>query len=294
MRALIWRRVLIVVAVAAGGMWAQGAPIGTAGAQEAPQLVRVADDVYMFRMTGYNSMFIVTDEGVIAMDPIGPSRAAAFKDAIASVTSQPVRYVIYGHDHADHSSGGGVFADTAEFVSHWLAVPKVAARGDANFPVPTITFDDQMSLSLGGKTVELYYVGLNHSDNNIVLVYPARRVAFAVDFIEHESLYSRSLGGWLNEWIEGFRWVEQNLDFDVLVSGHGELGSKDTFREQREYLEDLMAAVTAARASGLADNSEEMVASVRERLASRYGGWTNFENRIAGNVNGVLQYWSRQ
>ena len=35
-----------------------------------------------------------------------------------------------------------------------------------------------MTLELGGKTVELYYPGRAHSDNDLILVYPARRVAF--------------------------------------------------------------------------------------------------------------------
>jgi glyoxylase-like metal-dependent hydrolase (beta-lactamase superfamily II) len=264
---------------------------GRAQPQTVADLVRVADDVYMFRMTGYNAMFIVTDQGVIATDPIGPARAPLYKAAIAAVTDQPVRYVIYGHDHADHSSGGSVFAETAEFVSHWLAVPRVAARGDPTMPVPTIIFEDHMSLELGGKIVELYYVGLNHSDNNILVVYPAQRVAFGVDFIEHERVFSRSLGGWLNDWLDGFRWIEENLEFDVLVSGHGELGSKDTFRQQREYMQDLMEAVRAARAAGHPDNSDAMVSFVRDRLMPRYGRWTDFESRISGNVGGVVRYW---
>src|SRR3954451_750329 len=162
---------------------------GSVGAQQAPPapqtmsaaLTRVADDVYVFRDNTYEAMFIVTDEGVIATDPIGLLNAEApalYKAAIASVTAQPVRYVIYGHDHADHITGGEVFADTAQFVSQQLAAPRIAARADPRSPVPTITFDDHLTLTLGGKTVDLYYPGRAHSDNDLILVYPARRVAF--------------------------------------------------------------------------------------------------------------------
>jgi glyoxylase-like metal-dependent hydrolase (beta-lactamase superfamily II) len=280
------------------GGW--GGATAYAQPQTVADLVRVADDVYMFRMTGYNAMFIVTDEGVIATDPIGPTRAPLYKAAIAAVTDQPVRYVIYGHDHADHGSGGNVFADTAEFVSHWLAVPKIVARGDPSMPIPSITFDDFMTLTLGGKTVELHYVGLNHSDNNILVVYPAQRVAFGADFIEHEAVFASGVirpqgqvvNGfrWLDDWIRGYRWIEENLDFDILIAGHGELGSKATFREAREYFEDLIAAVREARAAGLPDNSDAMISFVRERLAQRFGDWTNFDRRTASNVEGTILY----
>ena len=91
----------------------------TPGALSA-ELQQFADDTYAFVNSGYISLFIVTDEGVIATDPGsqgGPERAEAYKAAIASVTDQPVRYLIYSHDHADHATGGEVFADTATFIS---------------------------------------------------------------------------------------------------------------------------------------------------------------------------------
>src|SRR5690242_10223150 len=83
------------------------APVRAQETPPAPQtmsaaLTRVADDVYVFRDNTYEALFIVTDEGVIATDPIGLLNAEApalYKAAIASVTAQPVRYVIYGHDH---------------------------------------------------------------------------------------------------------------------------------------------------------------------------------------------------
>jgi hypothetical protein len=84
------------------------------------------------------------------------------------------------------------------------------------------------------------------------------------------------------------RWIENNLDFDVLVAGHGPLGSMDTVRETRAYIEDLMAAVRAARAAGLADDSDEMQAMVRDTLSPRYGDWRGF-NRLPRSIQAVLR-----
>ena len=260
------------------------------------ELVRFAPDVYGFRFENHVALFIVTDEGVIATDPIGqanPRFPQLYRAAIAAVTDQPVRYVVYSHDHADHIMGGVVFADTAQFVSHGLAAPKIAAQNDPTTPVPTITFDDRMTLEVGGKTVELHYTGRNHSDNSIVLLYPARRLLFAVDFIPVQSLPFRTLGdSYPDEWVESLRWIENNLDFDVLVPGHGTLGNRDTVRQVREYLQDLMAAIRAAQARGLADNSEAMVAAVRADLAPKYGTWGNFGPYLPENIQGILRIWS--
>ena len=266
--------------------------------QSVAELTRVADDVYMFRSIGHNTMFIVTDAGVIAMDPISQSNPRAdqlYRAAIASVTDQPVRYVIYSHEHADHIEGGAIFADTAQFVSHSRAAPAIAARNDSRTPVPTILFDDHMTLELGGKTVELYYTGRNHTDNSIVLLYPARRLLFAVDFIPVSGMPFRTLSGdFPDEWIESLRWIEGNLDFDVLVPGHGRLGTRDTPRQVREYLEDLIASVRAARTRGLADNSPEMIDAVRADLAPKYSSWGNWEPYLPENIQGVLRSWAAQ
>ncbi len=283
---------MVLLATAAPAAVAQQGP----GPQSLAELTRIAEDVYLFRSIGHNAMFIVTPEGVIATDPIAqvnPRAGQLYRAAIASVTDQPVRYVVYSHDHADHIQGGVVFADTAEFISHRRAAPKIAARNDPTTPVPTILVDDFMALELGGTRVELYYTGRNHSDNSLVLLYPARRLLFAVDFIPVNSLPFRNLGdSYPDEWVVSLEWIEQHLDFDVLVPGHGPLGTRDTVRQVREYFQDLMAAIRAARQQGLADNSPEMVAAVRAMLAPRYGHWGQFEAWLPENIEGILRSWA--
>jgi len=278
------------------------APVRAAAQEATPappadEVMEVAEDTYAFVAGGYISLFVVTDEGVIATDPssqFDTERAARYEAAIASVTDQPVRYLVYSHSHPDHATGGDVFADTAVFVSHRNAVAKIAALNDARTPVPTLAFDDFLSIELGGTVVELYYAGRNHSDNNIVLLNPAQRVLFAVDFVPVESLLFQDLpDAYPEEWIESLRWIEENLDFDTLVPGHPPLpGTKENVRQVRGYLEDLIAAVQAAQAEGLADNSPEMVASVRAALEPAYGTWANFEEWLPLNVEGLLAAWA--
>lgn len=268
----------------------------TPGAPTA-DLEQFADDTYAFTNGGYVSLFIVTDEGVIATDPSsqqGPERAAAYRAAIESVTDQPVRYLIYSHDHADHATGGEIFADTATFISHRNAVEKLAALDDPRVPVPEISFSDNLSIELGGKTIELYYTGRNHSDSSIALLYPERRLMFAVDFIPVDRLPYQDLGdSYPEEWIESLRWIEDNLDFDTLVPGHPPLpGSKADVTEMREYLEDLISAVQSAQEQGLADNSPEMVESVRAELEPAYGSWGMFGEWLPLNIEGLLRIWS--
>src|SRR5688572_15005245 len=105
------------------------------------ELVRFAPDVYGFRYQNYVAMFVATDDGVILVDPIGqgnPRTPSMIKEAVRSVTDQPVKYVVYSHSAADHATGGAVFADTAQFVGHRRTAERLAATNDPTTPAPQI------------------------------------------------------------------------------------------------------------------------------------------------------------
>ena len=74
--------------------------------------------IYRAMSNNAGTVFMVTDDGIVLADPINPEFAAWLKEEFARRFAVPVRYVIYSHYHWDHASGGGVFADTAHFVSH--------------------------------------------------------------------------------------------------------------------------------------------------------------------------------
>src|SRR4029434_10696486 len=97
---------------------------------------------------------------------------------------------------------------------------------------------------------------------------PSSRVLFAVDFIPVNSLLFQTLpDAYPEEWIQSLQWIGDNLDFDTLAPCHPPLpGTKENVGQVRGYIVDLMAAVRAAQTEGLADNSPEMVESVRTAL----------------------------
>src|SRR3954451_25241851 len=95
------------------------------------ELLCLAPDTYAFRYRNHVSMFFVTDDGVLLVDPIGEANAevpALIKQSIRLVTPQPVRYVVYSHAALDHSAGGQVFRDTATFVGQaGVVMPMIMA-----------------------------------------------------------------------------------------------------------------------------------------------------------------------
>jgi glyoxylase-like metal-dependent hydrolase (beta-lactamase superfamily II) len=252
------------------------------------EITKLADDVYLFRHQFHQAIFITTPKGVIVTDPINADAAAWLNAEIKKLTDQPVRYVIYSHHHNDHITGGSVFAGQAIFVSHALARPNILQAADPTTPVPDLTFTDRMSIDLGGTQVELIYTGKNHSDNSVVMLLPQRKLLFAVDFIPVETVAYRTLNSdYPDEWIESLKKVEQ-LDFEVLVPGHGKIGRKDHVRLFRGYLEDLRAAVLEHVKQGR--SLEETKQAVR---LPKYEQWQRYADWLPENVEGMYRYLSQ-
>jgi glyoxylase-like metal-dependent hydrolase (beta-lactamase superfamily II) len=241
--------------------WAQSPPAPVR------EITKIAGEVYRFRNANHYSILAVTPAGVIATDPINADAARWLRAEIARRFNQPVRYLVYSHDHADHIAGGEVFADTAVVVAHDGA--KAAIVGERRpTAVPQVTFSDRMTIELGGTVVELSHVGRNHSDNSIVMRFPRERLLFAVDFIPVNSYSFRDFpDAYMPDWIDSLRRVEA-MDFDVLVPGHGPLGTKANVTLFREYLQDLRAEVTRyAREGKSLDEIKQLV------TLPRYAAW---------------------
>jgi len=150
--------------------------LGTALAQQSLTPIRVSEHVWYFqgdpsmastanRAFNSNAAFVVTRDGVVVFDALGtPELGAAIKQAIATVTKQPIRVVIISHFHADHFYG--LQALTGPDVEIWAS-----ARGRASLAAP------QAQERLEQRRRDLWpYV-----DDKTRLVAPTRWVDFADD-----------------------------------------------------------------------------------------------------------------
>ncbi len=244
-------------------------------------ITKITGDLYRFQNNFHYSVFLITSEGVIVTDPINAEAAGWLKGEITKRFNQPIKYLIYSHDHRDHVAGGEVFADTAIVIAHENT--KAAIIGEKRpTAIPQITFSDTMTVELGGKTVELTYVGRNHSNNSVVMRFPAERALFAVDFIPVNGVAFRNLpDAYIPDWMESLKHVE-TMDFDILVPGHGALGNKADVRAFRGYMEDLYAAVLEQARAG--KSLEEMQQSIR---LDKYKEWFRYEEFLLLNIEGM-------
>ena len=149
---------------------------------------------------------------------------------------------------------------------------------------PDIYYSDHATITLGGKTVELHYTGRNHTDDMTVVFFPEERIIYTVDFLTPKRPPRTQLhGGFMPDWVESLRQVEQ-LDFDVISPGHELPGTKTDVSEQREYLEQLVAAVSAGIDEG--KNKEELVETI---LMEDYNHLIEYNLSRAPNVGGTYE-----
>ena len=85
-----------------------------------PESRMVVPGIYAFTYNFIShSMFIITNESVSIIDPMNNDHSVAMLAAIRNITTLPIKYLFYTHNHWDHVSGGKVFKDVgAEIVSH--------------------------------------------------------------------------------------------------------------------------------------------------------------------------------
>jgi len=224
--------------------------MNTAFAQE--HVWKVADGVYRYGPgNGYYSMFVVTDVGVIAIEPVNIKHSQGLLKAIRSVTEKPVRYLLHSHNHWDHSKGGQVFRDQgAKIVAHEEAYEWMKANRHTDLALPDeIWTGNRKDIILGGKTIELHYMGMSHGLGMTVFLLPKEKIAYIADIVTPNRILFTIVPDFnIKEWMRTLTEVEK-LDFQTAIYSHSQakepFGSKTEVTQTREFIEELQAAIVA-------------------------------------------------
>jgi glyoxylase-like metal-dependent hydrolase (beta-lactamase superfamily II) len=214
----------------------------------------IGNQLYSVSDGSYNAMFMVTDQGVVAIDA-PPTLGDKYLKAIAEVTDKPVSHVIYSHAHLDHIGAAGIFPQNATFIAQQETANElqramnVATNKSAVPPVPTVTFPKNMTLQIGNQTLQLDYHGNNHLPGNIFIYAPSQKVLMLVDIIfpgwvpfPYLAIAKDTAG-----FIEAHDIALNNYDFDTIVAGHlTRLGTRADVEIQKEFVLDLERAAASA------------------------------------------------
>jgi cyclase len=215
---------------------------------------------------GCNPSFVVTSEGIVMIDaPQKPDEAFQWRKQIEEFAR--VAYLINTDHHRDHAIGDYYFG--AETIMHEGTMKRLLAPDYVDLcrkwvklldpqsgPVidhyfvrrPKFTYASRMTLYLGEDTFELIHVRSHTADETLVYM-PKKKVLFTGDTVctlGIPSLYE----SYPLEWLKALDLIEE-LDFEVLVPGHGKIGDRKSMLQFREELRTLIKTAREMMSGGM-------------------------------------------
>ncbi len=220
----------------------------------------VADGVYAFlgRRNDANALVVVTNAGVVLVDTgNNPPETRRLQEFIASVTDQPVRYVVVSQNHGDHIGGTPLFAPPAQTIAHEKVAEhwanwrphqisswrkrfpeRIDALRDVSLTDNILTFSDHMILRLGGRVIELIYIDDPYNAGDIAVWLPEEGVmhaGFAGYIGRHPDIrpdYSHGTTAGILKQLDAM----STLSPRVVIPAHGPLGDASAIHDLTDYL----------------------------------------------------------
>lgn len=265
--------VIWMIAITAAFAQAQAPADGSVREKDIPiQVTEVAPGLFFqYHHQESNNAWLVTDEGVLVIDTRQhPRRAQELLAAIRKTTDKPVKWVVNTHAHGDHYFGNSVFKregatfiahrDTAGMMKSHLPIEMKRRQGyfkqtkfdpqEVQLILPDITFDTTATITLGGRTIELLYLGPGQNPGDTLVHFPKERVIFTGGPFSKASWPNPSFTPSMSNWIAMLRKMAA-MDVDKFLGGHGDIGSKQDVLNQAQMLADFDAGMRDAVKKGL-------------------------------------------
>jgi glyoxylase-like metal-dependent hydrolase (beta-lactamase superfamily II) len=234
----------------------------------------------------HSGLVLITPQGALVIDPAMTCTAGWLRDEIKRRFNVPVAYVVYTHAHADHISGAQLLQnDGAIVVANQRALEPIIGERIPT-ALPDRVFDKDMTITLGGETVQLHRVAPSHSDSMIMVLFPVYKALQCTDVCESRTMpYNDFLDFYYDGWIETLDWVAQQ-DVDVIDVGHYTPATKADEAALRAYMVDLHQQVLDLVRSG--QSWDELYRNVR--FSDEVRRWTAFDTMHTLNVLGMYRW----
>ena len=149
------------------------------------QTLNVRDILYVLTGGGGNSLALMRDDGVVVIDTKQSGWGRSIVETIEAVTDKPVTTIINTHGHEDHAGGNVDFPAGTKIVAHEnakAAMQKLPAFAGTNARfLPNTFVSERMTLLEGPDQIDLYYFGRGHTNGDLVVVFPEKRLAHLGD-----------------------------------------------------------------------------------------------------------------
>jgi glyoxylase-like metal-dependent hydrolase (beta-lactamase superfamily II) len=219
---------------------------------------RVTDDVHVIFGLGGNVGVLRSGEGAVIVDTMTfRLQGRRIRELAEDLAGSP-QAIINTHYHFDHTHGNPAFASGIRVVATERTLAYMEAfdasywESGASGTLPNETFEDERELRVGDKTVRLIRSGRGHTDGDLVALFVEDRVVHMGDLFFNGRYPNIDLeaGGSVREWAATLDRVLE-LEFDVVIPGHGPVTDRAGLREFQRFIRQLAELGAQAARAGL-------------------------------------------
>ena len=230
-----------------------------------PHFRKIKDGIYVYaqKPADSNAGIILTQEAVVLIDSgHNPPDSQAILKAVKQLTSQPIRFLINTEPHGDHTTGHFLFSPPAIIIAHEGATdsmkkaynPQRNEKLMADYPdmresfkgfkmiTPQIEYRDKMTLNVGERTFELYYLKNVHSEADTAIWLPKERVIFSAAVAGVKRFSNLRPSVQIEDMISAMKMMK-SLNPEIVVPGHGPPGTTKIFDDSIQYYTLLLERV---------------------------------------------------
>jgi len=271
---------------------------------------RLSENAWAYTTEGDpNSGVIVGENACMVIDTTAtPAMARDLIARIRGVTDKPIKYVVLSHYHAVRVLGASAyFAEGAqEIIASRGTWELIVERGEADmkseierFPRlfqdvgsipgltwPTMVFERELTLHLGGLEVKLMHIGPGHTKGDTIAWIPSQQVCFSGDLVEYNAgVYTGDAQ--LEQWPETLERLRA-LRPAKLVPGRGPAMTTPADCEKaidytRKWVTDLYATARAGVAAG--KSLKQVFADTRRVMDPVFGNVFIYEHCLPFDVS---------
>jgi cyclase len=251
-----------------------------------PHFKKLKEGIYVYagQLNDSNVTIIQTQEGIVLIDTgQTPKDSRIVVAALKKLTSEPVRYIIHTEPHSDHTVGNFVFSPPAIIVAHQGATdsmrkaenPATIEKRAAASPemqeaykgyrlvTPNLEYRDKMTLNLGERTLELYYLKNVHSE---------------ADFGNHRPFVS------IPDTLSAIKMMKA-LNPEIVIPGHGDPGTVKILDDMERYYNLLLERVGAMVKAG--KSLDDIKKELKMPETDDWAGKDRFPNNIEAAYRAV-------
>src|SRR6266446_4042817 len=261
--------------------------IRNAAATAKINVTKLRGNVSTLEGSGGNIAVLTGSDGKLLVDAGITASRPALSEALAEISSDPVRHLINTHWHFDHTDGNEwLHSIGAEITAHentrkHLSESTRVEGWNFTFPpspegaLPTRLFKKEQKLDINGSSLVLGYYGPAHTDSDISVYFTDTDILHVGDtcWNGHYPFIDYSTGGSINASIHA---AEANIarvtDKTIIIPGHGPIASKSNLIEFRDMLVAIREKVSASKKQGLS-LAEVVAARPTAAYDAKWGGF---------------------